>query len=183
MTVYVDDMMAPLGRMKVSRMIADSTDELLQMADAIGVQRKWIKYADTPGEHFNVSKGARTKAIELGAVPVSVMELWGILGSRQPCERPTYYAWVGPDRVVDIHNLSSQRIQPTNMNSGYIVPIQIADLFRGDVVINSDEVSDILDALYHSFTPLEQYGFLSPDDGEWAMRARLLFARLTEGRE
>ena len=47
MTVYVDDMhlspMGQFGRMKMSHMIADSTDELLAMADRIGLARRaWV---------------------------------------------------------------------------------------------------------------------------------------------
>jgi hypothetical protein len=42
--VYVDDMykspMGQFGRMKMSHMIADTTEELLQMADKIGVKKK-----------------------------------------------------------------------------------------------------------------------------------------------
>ena len=52
MTVYVDDMyaspMGRFGRMKMSHMIADSTDELLEMADAIGVARRWIQQSGGP---------------------------------------------------------------------------------------------------------------------------------------
>lgn len=40
--VYVDDMYAQFGRMKMCHMIADTTTELNAMADSIGVQRKWI---------------------------------------------------------------------------------------------------------------------------------------------
>ena len=42
MSVYVDNMQAPFGNMVMCHMWADTDDELLAMADAIGVQRKWI---------------------------------------------------------------------------------------------------------------------------------------------
>ncbi len=40
MTVYVDDMEAEFGNMIMCHMIADTHDELIAMADAIGVDRK-----------------------------------------------------------------------------------------------------------------------------------------------
>ena len=76
MSVYVDDMEAPFGRMKMCHMIADSTDELLAMADTIGVARKWIQKAGTPREHFDIALGKKRLAIEAGAKPIS----WGDLG-------------------------------------------------------------------------------------------------------
>jgi len=39
-TVYVDDMRAPFGRLVMCHMIADTDGELLEMADRIGVQRR-----------------------------------------------------------------------------------------------------------------------------------------------
>lgn len=84
MTVYVDDMRAPFGRMIMCHMIADSTNELLEMADKIGVQRKWIQY---PGvvdrEHFDISVTKRALAVKLGAVEVDTYELIEILNNRQ----------------------------------------------------------------------------------------------------
>ena len=47
MTVYVDNMQAPFGRMKMCHMVADTSEELLAMADKIGVQRKWLQKAGT----------------------------------------------------------------------------------------------------------------------------------------
>ncbi len=41
MTVYVDDMQAQYGRMKMCHMIADTDEELHAMADLIGIARKW----------------------------------------------------------------------------------------------------------------------------------------------
>jgi hypothetical protein len=80
-TVYVDDMylypMGRFGRMKMSHMVADTTEELLAMADKIGVARKWIQ---NPGEgrgneHFDVAMSARAKAVAAGAKEVTLREL------------------------------------------------------------------------------------------------------------
>lgn len=69
--VYVDDMyktgIGDFGRMKMSHMVADTTEELLQMADKIGVQRKWLQYPGTANEHFDVSSFRRKLAISFGA--------------------------------------------------------------------------------------------------------------------
>lgn len=79
MTVYVDDMFkSPMGRfrrMKMSHMMADSTDELLAMADKIGVARKWLQHPGTPREHFDIALSKRGLAVAEGAVEVSVREM------------------------------------------------------------------------------------------------------------
>jgi hypothetical protein len=79
MTVYVDDMyLSPIGqfgRMKMSHMIADSTDELMAMADKIGVARRWIQKRGTSDEHFDVAMSARAKAVSFGAVEITMREL------------------------------------------------------------------------------------------------------------
>jgi len=69
--VYVDDMMAPFRHMVMCHMIADTTEELLQMANRIGVQHKWIQYPGTYKEHFDIAKGARRKAIAAGAQSIT----------------------------------------------------------------------------------------------------------------
>lgn len=80
MAVYVDDMYkSPVGEyrgMKMSHMIADSTKELLQMADTIGVKRKWIQYPGTPREHFDICLSKRAKAVIAGAEEIT----WRALG-------------------------------------------------------------------------------------------------------
>lgn len=70
MTVYVDDMRAPFGRMKMCHMIADSTEELLDMADRIGVARRWIQHAGTHHEHFDIATSKRRLAVAAGAVEI-----------------------------------------------------------------------------------------------------------------
>ena len=75
MAVYVDDMAARYGRMTMFHMIADSRDELLAMADKIGVQRKWIQKPGTHQEHFDVCQAKRAKAVAAGAVEITWRDL------------------------------------------------------------------------------------------------------------
>ena len=82
MTVYVDDMMAVFGRMKMSHMIADSHDELLEMADAIGVDRRHIQHEGSAEEHFDVTNSKRLLAIKAGAKPITMVELGDICWQR-----------------------------------------------------------------------------------------------------
>lgn len=74
MSVYVDDMEMPYKGMKMSHMIADTTEELLSMVDKIGVQRKWIQFPNTYKEHFDICIAKKIKAVELGAVPITWRE-------------------------------------------------------------------------------------------------------------
>lgn len=84
MAVYVDNMRASFGRMKMCHMVADTSDELLAMADRIGVQRKWLQYGGTHREHFDIAQSKRKLAVEAGAVEVSMMDLGRILRARNP---------------------------------------------------------------------------------------------------
>lgn len=74
MSVYVDDMNAEFGRMKMSHMIADTTGELLAMVDRIGVNRKWIQFPGTYKEHFDIALSKKAMALELGAVQITRRE-------------------------------------------------------------------------------------------------------------
>ena len=71
MSVYVDDMEAPYGRLVMCHMLADTTEELLAMADKIGVARRWLQRAGQPGEHFDVCKTKRALAVKAGAVEIT----------------------------------------------------------------------------------------------------------------
>lgn len=83
MSVYVDDMKAKFGRMKMCHMIADSHSELLAMAEKIGVATRWIQKRGTPHEHFDICLSKRAMAIKLGAKEVTTMELGRILHARR----------------------------------------------------------------------------------------------------
>lgn len=71
MAVFVDQPIYRYGRMLMCHMIADTTDELLAMADKIGVDRKWIQKLGTSREHFDVCKSKRAMAIKHGAIEVT----------------------------------------------------------------------------------------------------------------
>lgn len=77
MAVYVDDVRHQFGRMVMCHIWADTLEELLEMVDKIGVQRKWIqghpslsfgKHRDASWVHFDISLGRKKRAIELGAI-------------------------------------------------------------------------------------------------------------------
>lgn len=77
MGVYVDDVRLPFQRMVMCHMWADTLDELLAMADKIGVQRKWIqghptlsfgKHRNASWVHFDISLGKKDLAIKAGAI-------------------------------------------------------------------------------------------------------------------
>lgn len=89
MTVYVDNMYAPFGNMKMCHMFADTHEELVAMADKIGVQRKWIQYPGNPvKEHFDIAMSKRSLAVAYGAKEVT----WAYYGR-----------WAGYRRIVG-HN-------------------------------------------------------------------------------
>ncbi len=83
MTVFVDDMVAGFGRMKMCHMIADTTDELLAMAERIGVARKWLQKAGTYQEHFDICIAKRALAVQAGAVEVTMKDLGRKLRERR----------------------------------------------------------------------------------------------------
>lgn len=69
MTVYVDNVRHRYRRMIMCHMWADTLDELLSMADHIGVQRKWLQSPPAASwTHFDISLSAKEKAITYGAI-------------------------------------------------------------------------------------------------------------------
>lgn len=74
MTVYVDDMRAPFGRMIMCHMTADTEEELLAMARKIGVAVKWHQYPGTHKSHFDICLSKRALAVAAGAKEVTQRE-------------------------------------------------------------------------------------------------------------
>lgn len=75
MSVYVDDMRAPFGRLIMCHMVADTSAELLEMARKIGVQIKWIQYPGTAREHFDIALSKRSLAVAAGAIEITWRQL------------------------------------------------------------------------------------------------------------
>lgn len=83
MAVYVDDMEADYGRMKMCHCVADSTEELLAMMDKIGVNRRWIQDEGTYREHFDIALSKKKQALAHGAIAVSQHELGRMIAARR----------------------------------------------------------------------------------------------------
>lgn len=83
MSVYVDNMRAKYGRMVMFHMVADTTDELLAMADKIGVDRKWLQHPGTPKEHFDIALGKRELAVKAGAIEIGNKQLTEIIRGKR----------------------------------------------------------------------------------------------------
>jgi hypothetical protein len=97
-TVYVDDftVIAPhVGRGRWSHMIADTEDELHDMATRIGLERRWFqdpRVNQTPryrpdsyaanAWHYDVVQAKRRQAIALGAVAVPWRDLPDLIKHR-----------------------------------------------------------------------------------------------------
>jgi hypothetical protein len=71
MTVYVDDMNAAYGRMKMCHMLADTDEELHAMADKIGVERKWWQAPPRHSSHYDIALSKKALAIAAGAVEIT----------------------------------------------------------------------------------------------------------------
>lgn len=87
MTVYVDDMRAPVKRgfrtYLLCHMVADTEGELHQMADRIGVDRRHHQHAGTPKSHYDIALTKRAEAIAWGALEVTQRQLALMVRHRQ----------------------------------------------------------------------------------------------------
>lgn len=82
MSVYVDSCDWRLGRMRMCHMVADSSGELVAMAEAIGLPARYVQHAGTSREHFDVCKQKRAQAVRLGAVEITSRELVAIMRAK-----------------------------------------------------------------------------------------------------
>lgn len=73
MAVYVDNGQFPYGRMKMAHMLADTLNELHDMADRLGLKRGWFQNHSAP--HYDLCQAKRRLAIEYGAIEINRREL------------------------------------------------------------------------------------------------------------
>ena len=71
----MDFQKAAYGRMKMCHMLADSEEELLAMADTIGVARKWIQRPARGPVHFDICQAKRKLAVVAGAIEIGRREV------------------------------------------------------------------------------------------------------------
>lgn len=72
--VYVDDAEHKFGRMIMCHMAADSIEELHEMADKIGIKRRWFQNKKRL-PHYDICKQKRLLAVSFGAVEVTSRDL------------------------------------------------------------------------------------------------------------
>jgi len=82
MAVYVDDMRVTFGRMVMCHMMADTPAELHDMADKIGVARKWFQ-----GDHYDIALSKRVLAVQLGAEQITLREMAQIRKKHRATQR------------------------------------------------------------------------------------------------
>ena len=80
--IYVDNARIPFGRMRMSHLMADTSEELHDVARDLGLSR-WIQKSGEPGEHLDVSMSKREEAIRLGAKAVRSRELVVLVQNRR----------------------------------------------------------------------------------------------------
>lgn len=90
---YVDAMDAPYGRMIMCHLIGPNDRELKEFAKLIKVDPKWIQYPQTYKAHFDISKGAKQRAIKAGAIEITTRQLARMLRQRKK-EFADYENWI-----------------------------------------------------------------------------------------
>jgi hypothetical protein len=93
MAVYVDELIdtrtlpagqhAPWPYHYACHMIADTHQELMDVALRLGCSFGWLQQQGTPQEHFDLAGGMRARAIHAGAVEVTREEMALLIRKKQ----------------------------------------------------------------------------------------------------
>lgn len=89
MGVYVDDMFVRFKGMLMCHLMADTLEELHDMAESIGLKRDWFQDTKS-GPHYDVASSKRKSAIRNGAVEITKMQMaayaWHLRTFKTPCD-------------------------------------------------------------------------------------------------
>lgn len=88
MPVYVDNAKNAFGRMKTCHMIADTANELHNMAAKIGMMRSWFQDRRVP--HYDICMKRKALAIKAGAIEIN---------RRQTVELMRKHDWLKKNRM------------------------------------------------------------------------------------
>lgn len=71
MSVYVDSERNTYRHMIMCHMVADTLDELHDMAQRLGLKRQWFQVSRGGMPHYDVCQTKRAQAVKFGAVEVN----------------------------------------------------------------------------------------------------------------
>lgn len=83
MAVYVDEPIHPYRGMMMCHMLADTTEELMAMAQQLNLKPSWIQHPGTPREHFDIATSKRTLALKLGARAATREEIVAVIRGKR----------------------------------------------------------------------------------------------------
>jgi hypothetical protein len=103
-TVYVDDMEARYGRMKMCHMVGDTDEELHSMAKRIGVARRWHQKPGTPRSHYDICLSKKALALAAGAVAIT----WKQAGAMSARRRETGELGKPDEAIAWLHAFNAE---------------------------------------------------------------------------
>lgn len=85
--VYVDAPIWRFGRMRMCHMVADSLEELHDMAGKLGLRREWFQQSGSL-PHYDICLTKRKQAIKMGASEISRKDLVQKIRQHRNASRP-----------------------------------------------------------------------------------------------
>lgn len=83
MTVYVDNANIKYKNYRMFHMIADTEEELLEMALKIGLKASYWQYKGTYRSHFDISTNKKKEALKQGAINIDIRMLGKLLAIKK----------------------------------------------------------------------------------------------------
>jgi len=114
MTVYVDDVRHRYGRMVMAHMWADTEAELHEMAQAIGVARRWFQRPPKASwKHYDICLSKKAEAIRRGAVLTDMFgPLWHEALQKGDWKKLLQIYWLRQNRVEKARQIEPVRGTP-----------------------------------------------------------------------